>query len=52
MDRLRALLDKMVVTAEPGLSNVQLMLTNEDLRPGETQRLWVPNKSLDFWHSV
>lgn len=30
--------DKLVVTAEPGLTNAELMLTNKDLRPGETPR--------------
>lgn len=31
--------DKLVVTSEPGLSNTELMLTNKDLRPGETRVL-------------
>ena len=31
--------DKLVVTSEPGLSNTELMLTNKDLRPGETRLL-------------
>jgi hypothetical protein len=29
------IVEKLAVTAEPGLTNAQLMLTNEDLKPGE-----------------
>lgn len=29
------IVDKLAVSSEPGLSNAQLMLTNEDLKPGE-----------------
>lgn len=32
---IRKLLKKLEVENEPGLSNGQLMLTNDDLRPGE-----------------
>ena len=28
-------MDKIAVSQEPGLTNAQLMLTNDDLRPGE-----------------
>lgn len=36
MSKLKWILDKVAVPHEPGLSNAQLMLTNDDLRPGET----------------
>lgn len=36
MSKLKWTLDKLAVPHEPGLSNAQLMLTNDDLRPGET----------------
>lgn len=36
MSKLKWILEKAAVSNEPGLSNAQLMLTNEDLRPGET----------------
>jgi hypothetical protein len=35
MARIRRWAEKLKVPSEPGLSNAQLMLTNEDLRPGE-----------------
>lgn len=35
MSRIKQLLEKLEVANEPGLSNAQLMLTNNDLRPGE-----------------
>lgn len=35
MSKLKWILDKVAVPHEPGLSNAQLMLTNDDLRPGE-----------------
>lgn len=35
MSRLKQLLRKLEVENEPGLSNAQLMLMNNDLRPGE-----------------
>lgn len=31
---LRRFADKIAVDSEPGLSHAQLMLTNDDLRPG------------------
>lgn len=31
---VRRFVDKLAVDSEPGLSNAQLMLTNDDLRPG------------------
>lgn len=31
---VRRFVDKIAVDSEPGLSNAQLMLTNDDLRPG------------------
>lgn len=36
MSKLQWMLEKVAVSHEPGLSNAQLMLTNEDLRPGKT----------------
>ena len=33
--KVKQLLKKLEVANEPGLSNGQLMLTNDDLRPGE-----------------
>jgi hypothetical protein len=36
MSNLRWVLDKVAVESEPGLTNAQMMLTNSDLRPGET----------------
>lgn len=35
MSRVKQLLKKLEVDNEPGLSNAQLMLMNNDLRPGE-----------------
>lgn len=35
MSRLKQLIRKLEVENEPGLSNAQLMLMNNDLRPGE-----------------
>lgn len=35
MSRLKWLLNKAAVENEPGLTNAQLMLTNNDLRPGK-----------------
>lgn len=29
------IVDKLAVKSEPGLTNAQLMLTNEDLKPGK-----------------
>jgi NCS1 family nucleobase:cation symporter-1 len=36
MSNLKWVLDKVAVENEAGLSNAQMMLTNSDLRPGET----------------
>lgn len=36
MSKLKWILDKAAVENEPGLTNAQMMLTNSDLRPGET----------------
>lgn len=39
---IRKLLKKLEVENEPGLSNGQLMLTNDDLRPGEIiEQTWL-----------
>jgi NCS1 family nucleobase:cation symporter-1 len=35
MSKLKWILDKAAVENEPGLTNAQMMLTNNDLRPGE-----------------
>lgn len=37
MPDLKWVMDKVAVENEPGLSNAQLMLTNSDLRPGESK---------------
>jgi hypothetical protein len=47
MSRLKWILEKAAVSNEPGLSNAQLMLTNEDLRPGETETV---SKARHFAH--
>lgn len=36
MSKLKWMLDTAAVSSEPGLTNAQLMLTNSDLRPGES----------------
>lgn len=36
MSKLKWILNKAAVSNEPGLTNAQLMLTNNDLRPGES----------------
>lgn len=39
MDKIKWVLNKLSVAHEPGLTNAQLMLTNDDLRPGKTALL-------------
>jgi NCS1 family nucleobase:cation symporter-1 len=42
--------DKLATTSEPGLTNTQLMLTNEDLKPVELERRqWGPWNFVGFW---
>lgn len=41
MARIRRWAEKLKVPSEPGLSNAQLMLTNEDLRPGEIRTVTI-----------
>lgn len=42
--------NKLAVTSEPGLTNAQLMLTNEDLKPVEPQRRqWGAWNFVGFW---
>lgn len=36
MGQFKWILDKLAVEHEQGLTNAQMMLTNSDLRPGET----------------
>lgn len=43
MDKIRWGLDKLSVAHEPGLTNAQLMLTNDDLRPGKIALLSMPS---------
>lgn len=42
MEKLKWTLDKLTVHNEPGLTNAQLMLTNDDLRPGKINRMRHP----------
>ncbi|KAH8698465.1 putative uridine permease Fui1 [Talaromyces proteolyticus] len=43
-------LDKLAVSSEPGLTNAQLMLTNDDLRPVEPERRkWGSWNFVAFW---
>lgn len=35
MSKLKWMLDKATVAHDPDLTNAELMLTNDDLRPGE-----------------
>ncbi|KAJ5915691.1 Uracil permease [Penicillium verhagenii] len=50
MDRIRWALDKLAVAHEPGLTNAQLMLTNDDLRPVEPERRqWTWLNYVAFW---
>lgn len=42
--------DKLRVNAEPGLTNAQLMLTNDDLKPVEPERRqWRSRNFVAFW---
>ncbi|KAF7195542.1 Uracil permease, partial [Pseudocercospora fuligena] len=44
--------DKIAVESEPGLTNAQLMLLNEDLKPVEPERrLWRSRNFVAFWIS-
>ncbi|KAJ5752835.1 Uracil permease [Penicillium odoratum] len=50
MDRIKWCLDKLTVAHEPGLTNAQLMLTNDDLRPVEPERRqWTWLNYVAFW---
>ncbi|KAJ5091524.1 Uracil permease [Penicillium alfredii] len=50
MTRIKWILDKATVAHEPGLTNTQLMLTNDDLRPVEpTRRQWRWLNYIAFW---
>ena len=47
---LQRLDEKIRVQAEPGLTQAQLMLTNEDLKPVETERRkWKARNFIAFW---
>lgn len=44
--------DRLTVEHEPGLTNAQLMLANEDLKPVEPERrLWKSRNFVAFWIS-
>ncbi|KAJ5126971.1 Uracil permease [Penicillium atrosanguineum] len=50
MSKLKWILEKAAVSHEPGLSNAQLMLTNEDLRPVDPERRqWKWWNYVTFW---
>ncbi|CEO59435.1 Putative Uracil transporter (Eurofung) [Penicillium brasilianum] len=50
MSRIKWILNKAAVSSEPGLSNAQLMLTNDDLRPVEPERRqWKWLNYIAFW---
>ncbi|KMK62662.1 uridine permease Fui1 [Aspergillus fumigatus Z5] len=50
MARIRRWAEKLKVPSEPGLSNAQLMLTNEDLRPVDPdRRQWKCFNFIAFW---
>ncbi|KAF3398531.1 hypothetical protein F1880_006373 [Penicillium rolfsii] len=50
MSRIKWLLNKAAVSSEPGLSNAQMMLTNDDLRPVEPERRqWRWLNYVAFW---
>ncbi|KAJ6120740.1 Uracil permease [Penicillium sp. IBT 18751x] len=50
MSKLKWFLEKAAVSHEPGLSNAQLMLTNEDLRPVDPERRqWKWWNYVTFW---
>ncbi|KAI7096784.1 hypothetical protein KC352_g38736, partial [Hortaea werneckii] len=48
--KLGRILDRFAVESDPGLSNAQLMLTNEDLKPVEPERrIWRSRNFVAFW---
>ncbi|KAI7499913.1 uracil permease [Hortaea werneckii] len=48
--KLGRILDRFAVESEPGLSNAQLMLTNEDLKPVDPERrIWRSRNFVAFW---
>ncbi|GAB1743326.1 hypothetical protein NU219Hw_g9167t1 [Hortaea werneckii] len=48
--KLGKVLNRFAVESEPGLSNAQLMLTNEDLKPVEPERrIWRSRNFVAFW---
>ncbi|KAJ6013514.1 Uracil permease [Penicillium herquei] len=50
MEKLHWVLDKLTVHNEPGLTNAELMLTNDDLRPVEPERRrWSWLNYVAFW---
>ncbi|KAJ5359588.1 Uracil permease [Penicillium cataractarum] len=50
MSKLKWILNKAAVSNEPGLSNAQMMLTNDDLRPVEPERRqWRWLNYIAFW---
>ncbi|KAJ5682492.1 Uracil permease [Penicillium macrosclerotiorum] len=50
MSRIKWILDKATVHNEPGLTNAQLMLTNDDLRPVDPERRqWRWLNYIAFW---
>ncbi|KAI9036353.1 nucleobase cation symporter-1 family protein [Aspergillus affinis] len=50
MARMKQWVEKLEVSAEPGLTNTQLMLTNHDLRPVEPERRqWRWYNFIAFW---
>ncbi|KAJ5865812.1 hypothetical protein N7534_000365 [Penicillium rubens] len=51
MTKLKWILDKAAVENEPGLTNAQMMLTNNDLRPGETIQAYSISDPPLIYHS-
>jgi hypothetical protein len=51
MTKLKWILDKAAVENEPGLTNAQMMLTNNDLRPGETIQAYSISNPPLIYHS-
>ncbi|KAJ5046146.1 uracil permease [Penicillium rubens] len=50
MTKLKWILDKAAVENEPGLTNAQMMLTNNDLRPVDPERRqWKWINFIAFW---
>ena len=48
--KLARFVDKLAVESEPGLTNAQLMLANEDLKPVEPERRqWRSRNFVAFW---